>query len=120
MLDAVRIDDLTAIMNDIEPGDTNIARPTIDLDLRDRADIGANQLVFHVAGAAPPCDITDDVLSRRRSRLPFREFGNAIDDFEAPLVGRVGIVDAVQRISIRRRWRGLYQLVVTDGSPIQI
>jgi hypothetical protein len=44
--DAVRIDDLTAIMNDIEPSYTNIARPTIDLDLRDREDIGANQLVF--------------------------------------------------------------------------
>jgi hypothetical protein len=50
----IRIDDLAAVMRDMEALDCKRAGLAIDFDLGDRADISAHQLVMHAGLARVP------------------------------------------------------------------
>jgi hypothetical protein len=102
-LDAVRIDDLSAIVNNTDLGDANLAGGAIDLDLGNSPDIGSRQFVFDVAAAPAPDDVAVDGPLRRGTRLPFRQSRQTVEHFEAALIGGIGMPHAeFEWIRIRR------------------
>ena len=68
-LNSFRIDDLSAIMNNIDPGHPDTTDRPVDFYFDDDANIGAHQFVFDVTNAASLHDITGDVLLGRRPLL---------------------------------------------------
>ena len=73
--EAIGVDDLPAVVGDVEPLNANLAGLAVDLDFGDRADLSGQQFILDVADTSSGGDIVLDILVPRGSWLPFRDGG---------------------------------------------
>jgi hypothetical protein len=88
VLDAVRVDDLSAIMHDREMLDAELSTLTVHLDRGDSADIGAIELVLHKGDATAHRDVAALAL-RRRTAFPLGEACQPLQEFDTTRIVEV-------------------------------
>ena len=92
VLQPIGIDDLAAVMSEIDGGHLDLTGRTLHLHIGHGADICANQLVFNIGHAAAFHDVAA-LLLRRGPLLPLGELDQPLERFQAALVGGVDIFD---------------------------
>ena len=109
---SVRIDDLPAVMGNIEALDRELPGLTVDLDLGDDADIGAEQLVVDIGEPAACHDL--GVSIRFWPLAPFAQASQAFENLLAPSI--VEILQAnVERIGADLRRDLIDEGLVCEG-----
>src|SRR5262245_38956865 len=103
-LQAVGVDDLAAVVGDVELGDGDTASRAVDFDLGDRTNIGTHQLVLRVADAASLYDVASGRFSWRGTFLPLGQRSQSLKHLDPALVRGVEIFQTeFQRVHARRR-----------------
>src|SRR5262245_38045321 len=103
-LQAVGVDDLAAVVGDVELGNGDTATRAVNFDLGDRTNIGAHQLVFCVADAASLYDVASGAFFWRGTFLPLGQRSQPLEHLDRALVrGGQTFQTEFQRVHARRR-----------------
>ena len=116
VLEPIGIDDLTAIVREVEFRHPDVAARPLHLDLGHRRDIGARQLVFAIGDAAAGDYVAALVAPGRRPLVPFRQGGGAVEHFDAALVVGIEIFQPeLDGVSVCRRSKFVDEALVGVG-----